>query len=297
MRTYKVFSVRYRSTFLSLLVIFGVSLPTVPVRAQSMVPHTLELKNNELEQTGIKLLQEAFQLAQFDQGPLALSRAKLAVQLLPDSAEAWALLGALYLNDDKPREGISALETSRRLKRDNAGVLFSLGSAYFRTEQYDRSRRAIEAGLKLKPKTADALFDLGNTHYKLGNYDQAISQYQLSYKTDKTLWPAINNIGLVQYEVGKIDQAIESWESAIALDDKASEPKLALGVALFIQGDKTAGIKLAQDALSSDNRYGEVDFLLENLWGDRLIKDTKMLLNTPMIQSTLSSFQHEDTLN
>jgi tetratricopeptide (TPR) repeat protein len=116
-------------------------------------------------------------------------------------------------------------------------------------------------------------------------------------QVDKTLWPAINNIGLVQYEAGDTELAIDSWKSAISLDEKASEPKLALGVALYVMGDQTAGIQHAQDALNADNRYSDVDFLIENLWGDRLIKDTQTLLNTPMIQSTLSSFKVKEPLN
>ena len=91
MRTYKVLSVRYRSTFLSFLVAIGMGLPALPVLSQSVVPHTLELKDSEIEQTGLKLLREAFQLAQFDQVTLALARAELAVQLLPESSDAWAL--------------------------------------------------------------------------------------------------------------------------------------------------------------------------------------------------------------
>ncbi|NJN23275.1 MAG: cytochrome c biogenesis factor, partial [Acaryochloridaceae cyanobacterium RL_2_7] len=58
---------RYRSTFLSVLLALGLGLPVLPVLAQGVVPHTLELKDNELEQTGVKLLREAYQLAQFDQ--------------------------------------------------------------------------------------------------------------------------------------------------------------------------------------------------------------------------------------
>lgn len=280
---------RYRSTVSLCLLVLGLGLPLTPAMGQSVLPHTVELREEDLQQTGVRLLREAFQLSQFNQVPLALARAELAVQLIPEEADAWSLLGGLYLNAEKLDQGIRALETSRRLNAKNAGVHFSLGSAYFRKEQYARAEQILLAGLKIKPDTADARFDLGNVYYKQLEYDQAIAQYQQAFKLDEKLWPAINNIGLVQYEAGQRDQAMESWRAALKLDETASEPKLALGVALFTLGDKTEGIRLAQEALVQDSRYAEIDFLIENLWGERLIADTKPLLNTPSVRASLSS--------
>jgi tetratricopeptide (TPR) repeat protein len=283
--------VRHRSKFLVLLVVLGLGLTTSPVLSQSGVTHTVTLEQEQLEKAGIQLLREAFELAQYQQLPPALARAELAVQLLPDSSDAWALLGGLYINSKQPEKGIQALETSKRLNPKNPGVHFSLGSAYFGNQQYPLAQQSIEAGLKLKSGVPEALFDLGNTYYKMGNYKKAIQNYELAYKNDEKLWPAINNIGLVHYENGDVPAAIASWKSAVAMDEKASEPKLALAIALYTQGDKEAGLKLAEEALSIDSRYGDVDFLIENLWGDRLIADARSLLETPKIKETLATLE------
>ncbi len=280
---------RYRSTIFACLVLLGIGVPLLPARGQGVIPHTVELQPTELENTGIRLLREAFQLSQFDQTPLALERAKVAVQLIPDSPDAWALLGGLYLNSEQVSEGIRALETSKRLNAENAGVHFSLGSAYFLQGNYERSRETIEAGLKLKSDTADPYFDLGNAYYKLGNYRQAIKRYQKALDLDAKLWPAVNNIGLVQYEDGDPKAAIESWKSAIAIDDKVSEPKLALGIALYIQGQQEQGVSLVEEALAIDKRYGDEAFLIENLWGERLLADARTIFNTPKIRAAIDA--------
>jgi hypothetical protein len=65
---------------------------------------------------------------------------------------------------------------------------------------------------------------------------------------------------------------------------------LAIAVATYAQGNRERGLALGEEALRIDPRYGEIDFLVENLWGSRLLEDTKKFLDTPRIQATLAQF-------
>jgi tetratricopeptide (TPR) repeat protein len=280
--------VLHRLTLLSLCALCGVVGMTPLVKSQVLVPHTVAPDAKQLQQTGVALLREALQLAQFQQYEPALSRAKLATQLLPNAEESWALLGGLYLNTDKLDLGIQSLEKSLAINPKNPGVNFSLGSAYFRKANYAAAERALQTGLTLKPDVPEALFDLGNTYLKLSRFDEAISVYKKAVEKDQKFWPALNNIGLVSYEQGKVNDAIQSWKAAITIDEKSIEPKLAMAVALYSQGQKDQGVSLAATALATDRRYGDVSFLKDNLWGDRLIADTKIILATPKVRDTLA---------
>jgi tetratricopeptide (TPR) repeat protein len=280
--------VLHRSTLVSLCVLCGVFGVAPVTLSQAFTPHTVAPDAKELQKTGIALLREAVQLAQFQQYEPALARTKLATQLLPTSPEAWALLGGLYLSTDKLDPGIQALEQSLSLNPNNAGVNFSLGSAYFRKANYPAAERTLLAGIKAKPGVPEALFDLGNTYLRMGRLEDAIGRYKEAVTKDQKFWPALNNVGLVQYEQGKIDGAIQSWKAAIAIDEKSTEPKLALATALYKQGQTEQGIILATSALTADRRYGDVKFLKDNLWGDRLIADTQTVLATPKVRETLA---------
>lgn len=277
----------YRSPLIPLLVLLSLGTIAAPAMGQAMVPRTVEVDAAQLEQRGQILLKEAFHLAQFQQLDAALGRAKLATLLIPQQSQAWALLGSLYLTQDKLDDGIQALEKSAALDGKNPGVQFSLGAAYFRQENYTKAEKALKAGLKLKPDVSEALFDLGNTYYRLGEFKRAITQYKKAVNQNEKFWPAVNNIGLVQYEIGKVKDAIRSWEAAIEINAEESEPQLALAAALYAQGDTQQGLTLAEQALKLDSRYSEIKFLRENLWGDRLIADTEEVLATPVIQKTL----------
>jgi tetratricopeptide (TPR) repeat protein len=284
--------VLHRFTLIAFLAVIGWLGPISVSIAQALVPHTVLPSNTQLEQTGIALLREAVQLTQFQQYEPALARAKLAVQLVPNIEESWALLGGLYLSTNQIDPGIQALERSIAINPKNAGAQFSLGSAYFRKGNYEGAVKAIELGLQIKPDVLEAVFDLGNAYFRMGNYKSAIGAYRKAIAKDQTFWPAINNIGLVNYEQGDTEDAVKNWKAAALLDgkkgEKSGEPEMALAVALYKQGDKAQAFQLAESALTSNGRYSDVEYLKENLWGDRLIADTKVVLETPEMKKAIA---------
>ncbi len=280
-----------RTSFLSFLI--GLSLWSVPspANSQALIPYTLQLNPEQLEQTGLGLIEEAAQLTRFQQYQLALPRAELATQLAPNSYQTWALLGSLYIQVERVEEGIAALEQAQRLEPENAPVRFVLGEAFFRKGEYQKAVEQIEAGLKVRSDVPGALFDLGNAYFMLGQFSEAIAQYEEAFAQEEKLWPAVNNIGLVRYEMGDVKGAIAKWEQAVAIDEKAAEPILAIAVALYAQGKRQEGLAMGETALQFDPRYAELDFLKENLWGDRLLNDAQKFLGTPQMQETIAQLR------
>ena len=98
-------------------------------------------------------------------------------------------------------------------------------------------------------------------------------------------------MGLVEYEQGDRQEAMEKWQSVIEVDGEQAEPQLALAVAFFSQGEVNKGIELGKAALAIDSRYADIQFLQDNLWGERLIEDTRKFLSNPQIQEIVSSYE------
>ena len=268
------------------------------VRSQALLPYTPQINSEKLQNQGLQLLQDAVQLIKFQQYELALPRAELAVQLAPNNYEAWFILGSLYAQLSKIDQGIEALEKAEELAPNQEGILFTLGNAYFQQGNYQIALEKLEAGLKIEENAPEALFDLGNTYLKLEKFDKAISSYKKAFTQEATFWPAINNIGLVEYEQGNVSKAIKNWSQALEIDAEQAEPKLAIAVALYSQGDTKEGVEMGLSALEIDNRYAQIEFLQENLWGDRLIEDTKKFFEIPQIQEIVvqSQVQSEEEL-
>ncbi len=262
-----------------------------PVQAQALVPHALQINFGNLQEQGLALARDAAQLAQFEQYDLALPRARLAVQLAPQSYQTQAVLGSLYLRKEDYSKAIVALAAAHNLKKDNPAVLFSLGAAYLRKGDYQSAIKSIKQGISIDPNEPTAIFDLGNAYFLSKRFDDAIGEFKRVVKLEKKFWAATNNIGLVEYERGNVDLAIKYWEESVKVasdaDDQAAEPKLALAVALYHKGDRVGGIKMGEAALKIDPRYGKLDFLKENLWGEKLLADTRNVLKESSIRQLI----------
>jgi len=276
------------TSVLSSFVLLGLFSLPAPVFAQALMPYALQPDAADLEQQGLSLAQDAVQLARFQQVEMALSRAQLATQLAPKKFETWFLLGSLYVQTKEIDKGIESLQKAKSLAPNNEGILFTLGSAYFQKSDYNQAVTLIQKGLKIKPDVPEALFDLGNAYFRLGKLSEAIAEYDKAVKSEAKFWPAINNTGLVKYEQGDVDGAIKDWRSALQLGKNEPEPELALAVALYTKGDQEQGLRLGEAALKKDAHYGDLKFLEENLWGDRLRAETKKFLENPRIQAIIA---------
>ncbi|MDJ0713739.1 MAG: tetratricopeptide repeat protein [Prochloraceae cyanobacterium] len=284
-----------RNWLFSLLACLSCWGVAIPVKGQALLPYAVEPDSEKLEQQGLKLIQDAAQLVAFGQYDMAFPRARLATQLAPNQFQSWFILGTLYLQKEEYPQAIENLEKARSLAPDREGILFTLGSTYFRKGDYRAAIRELEAGLKLKPDSPNApsaLFDLGNAYLKVEQYSRAIAAYQKAHKIDNKYWAAVNNIGLVKYEQGDVDEAIETWQNALKIEPNQPEPQLAIAVALYRKGQRdNRSFKLAETALKTDNRYANLEFLEENLWGRRLLRDTRAFLATPQMKVILARIE------
>ena len=280
---------RHRIWLLAILA--SVSVGASSLSAQALIPRTVRINFGNLEEQALNLAREAAQLAQFEQYDLALPRARLAVQLAPKAFQTQGILGSIYLRKEKYAEAIASLTLANQLKKDEPEILFSLGAAYLRNKNYPEAIDNLKKGLKLEPKAATAMFDLGNAYFLTKRYEEAVTVFNDVLILDTKFWAATNNIGLVEYERGNVDQAIAKWQSSLNQAKKveflAAEPTLALATAFYRKGDREKGIQLAVEAMKIDPRYGKVSYLIENLWGDRLVADVKLILSQPQVKQIL----------
>jgi len=282
---------------LSLVLGLGVSWTIAkPGLTQALLPYTPEVKADQFEEKGIDLAQQVEYLLRYrldDEASIAsaVSMARLSTQLAPNKSETWRILGILYAQQKQFDQSLIALNKAVSLDSTNPVNYFILGRIYFQKGDYPKAETNIEQGLKIKPDEVEPLFDLGNTKLKLGQLPASITAYQKAVTLDKKFWPALNNIGLVRYEQGNIEGAIKAWQEVIKIDNKQAEPQLALAVALYHQGKTEQAYKRAQEALTIDNQYANLDFLKENLWGERILEDTKTLLNTSNMQNVIKSLK------
>jgi len=218
----------------------------------------------------------------------AMADFEIALQLKPDFALAYSdRANVLIVLGD----GLRAMENfNKALELDpnltsayiNRGRLhFVLGDGGGAIADFDRA-------IALEPNNPQSYFYRGNARHKQGDYRAAVADYQQAVALDDKLLPAIVNIGLIEYELGASEAAIQSWQAAIAISAEAVEPQLAIAAALYARGDLERGLAMAEGALRLDSRYGDVEVLKQNLWGEKLVADARKLLETSKIRALLS---------
>lgn len=280
------------------LSVIGLYSAPQPAYSQALTPYVLQLDEERLEQQGFFLFHsaiEAFQRGDYDLEQAAV-QIKLASQIAPDNPQILATLGELYNRQGDYERAIVTLSQAKLLEPDNPAILFELGSAYLRQEEYGQAIEFLEEGLAISPGVFGALFDLGNAYYQLKQYEDAIANYEKAVEVKEDLWFAINNIGLVLYEQKDTKGAIEYWERSVEMTDRQeAEPLLALAVARFHQGDREDGLTQGARALTINDAYSDLEFLKENLWGERLLADTEEFLSQPQMRALIddSSFSHQ----
>ncbi len=245
------------------------------------------LSSEALQRQALQLSEEAIRLVQVARVDEAEALATLAVQLSKDNSQVHTILGGIYLQNNKLEPALTALKRASEIAPDNARFQFNLAMVYTRAKNYPLAASTLERGLKLDSKASDEYFNLGNTYVVLDRKEDALKTFEQAVSLKSTFWEAINNIGLLRYEQGKVAEAKTRWQEAVKINAKAAEPKLALGVALYTEGDREKGLALSEEALTLDKRYSKLDYLKENLWGTKLLADTRALLETPRIKAAL----------
>lgn len=264
-------------------VVLAFVLGATPLQAQVLI-RPIEPDPDVLFSQGLQLANDAIQLSQFGQIEEALRRAELAAQMAPNRPEILTVLGSLELQANDFAAATTTLEAARRLEPTNADILLTLGAAYVRQGSYFAALDALRAGLVQRPDSLQGLFDLGNAHLMLRDYDAARQAYDDSLALNPEFWPSINNLGLLEYELGNLEAAAEQFAAASVIDPEAAEPYLGEATARFALGDRDRAIALAQQALTLDFTYGEIQTLRDNLWGEAIIRDVRILLAEEPVQ-------------
>jgi tetratricopeptide (TPR) repeat protein/S1-C subfamily serine protease len=207
-----------------------------------------------------------------------------AIKLDPKNAVYYGARGLAYLELKEYKQAINDYTQAIKIDPKNAEYYVFRGLAYFQLKEYKQAINDYNKVIQLNPKFADAYYTRGVAQYLLKDYQQAISDWNQAIKLKPDYPEAYTNLGIVSYEMGEVETAINYWRNAIKINSNFAEAHLALGVASYGKGDQEAGLKSAETALKLDKRYGNIEFLKENGWGEKLIKDSQEFLNNPKIK-------------
>ena len=251
-------------------------------QVRSLVPYYYFPTIKNLEEEGLSIGKNAYQLLSFGQYEQSLNLAKLAVKINKKDEKLWLILADAQVANKLYKDALNSLDKAEQIKSNISEIYFAKSNIFFKISQLQKAKNALVTGLKIEPNNHKAIFQLGNIFLLEKNYSEAIKLFDKSAKIKPDFWQAINNQGLAYFEKNKVNLAIKLFESAISIEENA-EPLLGLASCINIQDNKLA-IQLAKKALAKDPKYVDHNYRKEQLWGEKLQASTEILLQNEKLK-------------
>jgi serine/threonine protein kinase/Flp pilus assembly protein TadD len=220
----------------------------------------IEATTNSLE--ALKAFSMGVRVAR-EKGPAnAISFYKRAIELDPNFATAFALLGLNYANLGQPSRAAENLEKAYQLRdrvSEREKLRISANYYYIVTGELEKEAQTYQLWMQSYPNDSVPHGNLGANYSALGQYDQALPELKKGIELAPDTVVGHQNISLVYLALGQFDKAKAALDSAAALKLDAGALHLMAYYLAFLQNDTAA---MAQHVGWGAGKPGDEDPLL-----------------------------------
>lgn len=162
---------------------------------------------------------------------------QIAVQLMPNEAEPYVILGLAALGQGNPALAIASLQKAVELAPDMAGAWHNLGIAYQFEESYEEAIDAFQHAVELAPDVAESYTHLGRCFLVEELGDQALDCARKAVDLAPDSLEAKRLLADAYFSAVHGDNGLILIEQAVAAEPHSSFPYALLGSRLQEQGD------------------------------------------------------------
>jgi type II secretory pathway predicted ATPase ExeA/Tfp pilus assembly protein PilF len=133
-----------------------------------------------------------------------------------------ALLGrALQIMATSPSKAETMLLRAVEVSPDHAQAYLVLGKYRTRTKDYEKAIAAYRNAIRLDPNLSDALFNLGYVYATTGKFEDAETAFSGAIQLKPPyMGKSLFNLAVVQHKLGKKEQSLANLEKAVAMMPK-----------------------------------------------------------------------------
>lgn len=202
-------------------------------------------------------LNQAAQLAQKGQLTEASSLCQQVVQLSPQNARAWHLLGLTSMQQGQKQQALTSLQKAIALNPSKAEFYNHTGVLHFSLGNLDQGIACLQEALALEPQSVDTRYNLALGLQKLGRWEAAIKEYQHIIAQQPHYVPALVQLGIISQQQKQYEQALSYNRQAVAIQPENAQAWCNLAVTLQEVGDLTEAETAYQRALTINPQYVE----------------------------------------
>ena len=239
-----------------------------------------------LQKNSFSIAKNAYQLLYLGQIKESLNLSKLAISLNENDPRLWSLLAEAQIANKLYENALNSIKKGKNIDPKMSELYFSESSIFIKQNKIRNAQKSLKKGLNLEPDNINGLFQLGNLYLMEKNFKKSLNVFNEATNIKPTFWQAFNNKGLILFELNDIPSAIKNFKKAIEIENNA-EPLLALAVCIQNENFKES-ISLAKKALSKDPNYVDNEYRKEQLWGQKIQKQTNILFSSKELKQDIA---------
>jgi tetratricopeptide (TPR) repeat protein len=196
-----------------------------------------------------------------------------AVELAPEYAGAWLILGALLNERNKYVDTIEAYKTAAKLEPRNPEAWTGLGNAYSMAMYPDEAVSAYEKAIALNPKSPDAQAGYGHALKTVGDQPAALAAFRASVAARPAfghVYWSMANLKIFKFEDQEVDNMLAQFDNDKLTEEGDIHLRFALGKAFedkkdynqawhyYHTGNQRQRMTVTHDPLELEHRYNSV---------------------------------------
>jgi len=165
--------------------------------------------------------------------------------------------GLNYAYDGKPQQAIEELQKAIEISPEYAKAYNLLGIIYASLGESQEAITYFQEAIELKPKYAEACSNLAAIYQSLGRYQEAITHYQKVVQEDPNSTEAYINIGAAYASLGRYQEAITHYQKVIKIDPVYAKAYYSLGLVYLMLDQFTKSEENLQKAKELYQQKGD----------------------------------------
>lgn len=190
------------------------------------------------------------ELAETNRPDEAVKYYKKALRIKPDYAAAHYNLGTALIRSGNMASAVDHIETALRLAPDNVEALNALGLIYDDAGRFKEAVNAFIRALGIKPDFMTALTNLGATLVRTGDIDDTVRHLLAPALSARQLARVYNSSATILLKSGDRESAVRYYREAVRLDPSYTDGLYNLGLALVLEKQYPAAIRIFDHVLS-----------------------------------------------
>jgi tetratricopeptide (TPR) repeat protein len=152
--------------------------------------------------------------------PGSMQHFQKAIELYPQYAEAYQLLGVMHMQEGKLADAEPALQKATELEPNLSTAYFALGMCRNYLAKYPEAETALLKGLELDPQSPDGHYELAKTYWNLSRWQDSETHAQKAVALKPDLAGAHVLEGDLALQKHDMPGALKEYKEAVRLDPK-----------------------------------------------------------------------------